>query len=130
GDTASNTFTVNVVDDQPVIGEPESESVNEDDLPHGNDMGWPGKTVQHGHLNISWGADDNNGGIADRSVAFTSGLTAPEGLSSNGKPITYSFNEDHTELTAKSSDGRVVFTVTLSDQSSGGYVFTLKDNID
>ncbi|TCM59394.1 hypothetical protein EV291_1842, partial [Rhizobium sp. BK068] len=26
GDTASNTFTVNVVDDQPVIGKPESES--------------------------------------------------------------------------------------------------------
>ena len=37
GDTATAAFSVSVVDDVPVIGHPDSKSVNEDDLSDGND---------------------------------------------------------------------------------------------
>ncbi len=132
GDPASSSFNVRIVDDQPQIGKPDSASVNEDDLPGGNDHGRPESTRVSGGLHVSWGSDDNNqvGSTNDRSVAFDvkTGATA---LSSDGVTIYYKLSPDGTVLTAtKGSEGPTVFIVKLSDQHSGSYTFELKGNID
>ena len=77
-----------------------------------------------GNLNISWGADDGE----ERSVNFGD-VVLPEGLSSNGEAVEYSFNDARTLLTA-TAGSRVVFTVELSDEAAGSYHFTLFDNMD
>jgi T1SS-143 domain-containing protein len=131
GDTATSSFNVTIVDDQPVIGKPESASVNEDDLRGGNDQGRPEPTTVIGSLAVSWGADDNNSGNTNnRAVAFdvASGKT---NLTSDGVSIYYKISSDGTTLTAtKGINGSEVFTVKLSDLSSGSYTFELKGNID
>jgi T1SS-143 domain-containing protein len=131
GDAATSSFSVTVVDDQPVIGRPDSASVNEDDLSGGNDGRHSESTKVSGDLHVSWGADDNNTGTNnDRSVAFnvTEGATS---LTSDGVTIYYKLSEDGTVLTAtKGKDGAEVFTVKLSDLQSGAYTFDLKGNID
>jgi len=134
GDTASSSFKVTIVDDAPSIGNPEDESVSEVNLPNdGYDSQHPdapNSTVQTGHLDISWGADDNNAGLTNnRSVAFTT-ASAPSWLTSDGHSVSYSVSADGTVLTATSSDGRTIFTVELSDSGDGSYKFTLNDNID
>ena len=76
-------------------------------------------------LGISFGSDDANpdvdadGALADRSVTFAAGLVAPLGLTSNGVPVSYSFNGDRTVLTAEAGTTDV-FTVSLSTHSQGG----------
>ncbi|WP_080507775.1 tandem-95 repeat protein [Rhodopseudomonas palustris] len=134
GDTVTSSFTVKIVDDAPVIGRPDDETVREVDLPTTNydttHPDYPTSTVQTGDLDISWGADDNNSGaISNRSVAFTTAAGAT-GLTSDGSPISYSISADGTTLTAVTADSRVVFTVQLSDSGDGRYTFTLFDNID
>jgi T1SS-143 domain-containing protein len=131
GDTATSSFNVTIVDDQPIIGKPESASVDEDDLRGGNDQGRPEPTTVSGSLAVSWGADDNNDGVGNnRAVAFdvASGKT---NLTSDGVSIYYKISSDGTTLTAtKGENGSEVFTVKLSDLSSGSYTFELKGNID
>ena len=98
-----------------------------------------GSTV-YGDLAISWGADDANdvgdGGITgldgDRSVSFAATtISALEdlGLTSRGDAVTYALSANDTVLTA-SADGRVVFTVSLSDLESGSFKFDLNDVLD
>ncbi|MGJ5176990.1 tandem-95 repeat protein [Bradyrhizobium oligotrophicum] len=133
GDASSSTFTVTVVDDVPTIGHADNETVSEANLPtDGYDLSHPDSTystVQTGGLAISWGADDNDSGAANRSVAFNN-TTAPQGLTSNGYAISYMISADGTTLLAVTNDHRTVFTVTLSDDGDGSYKFTLLDNID
>jgi T1SS-143 domain-containing protein len=134
GDTVTGSFTVKIIDDAPVIGNPDDEVVREADLPttnyDANHPDYPNSTVQTGDLEISWGADDNNSGaISNRSVEFTTGQGAT-GLTSDGSPISYSISPDGTLLTATTADNRVVFTVQLSDSGDGSYTFTLFDNLD
>ncbi|WP_322517587.1 tandem-95 repeat protein [Rhodopseudomonas palustris] len=134
GDTATSSFTVRVIDDAPVIGRPDDETVREVNLPTTNydttHPDYPNSTVQTGDLDISWGADDNNSGaISNRSVAFTTSAGA-SGLTSDGSAISYTLSPDGTTLTAVTADSRVVFTVQLSDSGDGSYTFTLFDSID
>ena len=98
-------------------------------------------TTSSGDLDISWGADDQNdiasGSGAgttpvdgDRSVRFEASLAGATSLTSEGDDVSYGLNTDGTVLTATASDGRVVFTVELSDAGSGSYDFTLLDTLD
>ncbi|HEV7257126.1 MAG TPA: DUF5801 repeats-in-toxin domain-containing protein [Bosea sp. (in: a-proteobacteria)] len=131
GDSVDASFSVTVNDDAPRIGNPESEFVDEDDLANGNDNPPKDSLVHTGDLEIAWGMDDNNSGAThNRSVAFTTSA-APAGLTSNGEAISYSLSADGLTLTASAgSPARTVFTITLSDNGSGSYTFTLSDNID
>jgi T1SS-143 domain-containing protein len=104
-------------------------------------------------LNIDWGADDANtdpdggdsDGNGDRGLAFTNanavdnitvngGAILAADLTSRGDIITYTFDNDRGTLIATADAGgtneRVVFTVSLSDQGSGSYSFTLEDTIE
>jgi T1SS-143 domain-containing protein len=149
GDQASSSFTVVVDDDTPVFYRfPEEEEVSERFI---------GETeaVQSGNLYVSWGADNANsdvdGGVAagkgDRYIVFRD-QDAPRNLTSNGIPLTYVVSENGTALTAyrfngtnyvgpegqllgdEPTDAARVFEVTLSDQGTGSYTFTLIDNLD
>ncbi|MDB5586598.1 MAG: hypothetical protein JWP26_1568 [Devosia sp.] len=131
GDFATGTFKVNVIDSVPTIGTTETETISEQDLPFFLDELSPDGSqslVQPGKLNVDWNADDNNSGTANRSVAFGN-LVAPVDLTSDGKAVVYSYNADHTVLTA-SAGGETVFTVSLSDTGTGTYTFRLYGNID
>ncbi|MED5509645.1 MAG: retention module-containing protein, partial [Pseudomonadota bacterium] len=94
------------------------------------------ETVASGSLAINWGADDNNDAESDydRSVVF-SDQSAPEGLTADGQPVTYTISEDGTMLTAFTGEEGTdsyteVFTVSLSDAGNGSYTFTLLGNLD
>ncbi len=115
-------------------------------------------TTVAGALGIDWGADDansNTGGAGDRSVAFDIdlGAVAPDGvltgsqvnglitvnggalnasaLTSGGVALVYTLNTAGTVLTATAGQGgATVFTVTLSDDGTGSYVFDLDGRID
>jgi T1SS-143 domain-containing protein len=96
-------------------------------------------------LGILWGADNANtivdggidavtgaGGAGDRSVTFASTTVADLtalGLTSQGEPLSYDLSDNGAVLTA-TAGGRVVFTVTLSDQDSGSFIFDLSDVLD
>ena len=141
---ASGTVTIEIVDDMPVIGNPENSIVDEeylattstqDDGYDGDIVGGEYNTTSTGSLDISWGADDtNDGGINDRSVVFDE-QAAPEGLLSNGLVVSYFISEDGQILTGytgstETNDYNEVFVVTLSDDGNGSYDFELKDNLD
>ncbi|CDZ30880.1 DUF5801 repeats-in-toxin domain-containing protein [Neorhizobium galegae] len=133
-DQASSSFTVTVADGGPSVGVVENETVNENALPN-NILDaifadTDGSTVQHGDLNINWGADDNNSGSANRSVTFNAALNgADSGLTHDGTAIMYTLSPDGTVLTA-TAGATTVFTVSLSDSDDGSYTFILNDNID
>ncbi|MEC9461986.1 MAG: DUF5801 repeats-in-toxin domain-containing protein [Pseudomonadota bacterium] len=89
--------------------------------------------VAKGSLGISWGADDADDesitvGPGNRSVSFAE-FAAPEGLFSAGVQVEYSISGDGTVLTAMAGEV-TVFTVTLSDDDSGSYTFTLLRPLD
>ena len=99
-------------------------------------------TTVAGSLDISWGADDGDvadtggqdtpGGFGNRSVQFASDATTTLdglGLTSQGVTITYALSASNTVLTA-SAGGRTVFTVSLSDDGAGSYLFDLVDVLD
>ncbi|MCQ1766605.1 VCBS domain-containing protein [Neorhizobium galegae] len=133
-DEASGSFTVTIADGGPSVGVVENETVNENALPN-NILDaifadTDGSTVQHGDLNINWGADDNNSGSFNRSVTFNAALNgADSGLTHDGTAIMYTLSPDGTVLTAKAG-ATTVFTVSLSDSDDGSYTFILNDNID
>ncbi|TWF54972.1 beta strand repeat-containing protein [Neorhizobium alkalisoli] len=133
-DSASSSFSVTIVDGGPSIGRVENETVNESNLP--TDLGdviladTDFSTIQRGDLNINWGADDNNSGVANRSVTFDGIVNgADSGLTHDGVAIKYVLSADGTELVGKAGN-TTVFTVSLSDSGDGTYTFTLLDNID
>ncbi|MET3898966.1 T1SS-143 domain-containing protein [Devosia sp. UYZn731] len=131
GDSVNGSFQVNVTDSVPTIGTTETETVSEQNLPFFLDDFFPdgsNSLVQPGKLNIDWNADDNNSGTANRSVGFAN-LVAPTDLTSDGKAVVYSYNSDHSVLTA-TAGGQTVFTVSLSDTGTGTYTFRLYGNID
>jgi T1SS-143 domain-containing protein len=83
----------------------------------------------HGDLAISWGSDDNNTGVANRSVEFDTDQPGLAGLKSDGEDVVFSLSNDGTVLTA-TADGDTVFTVSMSDLESGSYDFEQFDNLD
>jgi T1SS-143 domain-containing protein len=153
GDKATSTFAVAVNDDLPTIGSPASSRVDEDDLSAGNHDGLApitdvtvdtdsSRLTVGGKLGISWGADDGNssvnGGISgasvngDRAVTFDSATTAAltsQHLSQGGVELTYVISNNGTVLKGMAGTAEV-FSVTLSDQNDGSYIFTLKGKLD
>ncbi|WP_291865952.1 DUF5801 repeats-in-toxin domain-containing protein [Bradyrhizobium sp.] len=104
-------------------------------------------------LGIQWGADDNDdatdvsglqdtpGGTGDRSLTFTNALVTIGGvasLTSNGAPVSYQLVDNGTRLVGYVNAGaagytpgeRLVFEVTLSDDGSGAFTVTLRDQLD
>ncbi len=144
GDTASQSFQVDFTDDAPVIdaGEIENGIVEEeqrevvgagidDTSGDGDADGFfnRNRTTDEtdGSLGISWGADDGDA----RTLVFDKAQVEADlsGLSSRGDLVELSFSEDGTQLNA-TADGRPVFTVSLSEDDSGSYTFTLLDTLD
>ena len=104
-------------------------------------------------LGIKWGADDNDdvaddagiqdapGGTGDRSLTFTDANVTINGvasLMSNRDPVDFAIIDGGTRLVGYVNSGgvgyspgeRLVFEVTLSDEGTGSFTFTLRDNID
>jgi T1SS-143 domain-containing protein len=104
-------------------------------------------------LGIQWGADDNDtgadlagvqdtpDGTGDRSLTFTNANVTVGGaatLTSNGETVSFVLLDNNTRLVGYVNSGadgysegeRLVFEVTLSDDGSGSYTFTLHDNLD
>jgi T1SS-143 domain-containing protein len=128
------------------------------DLPSPSQGDAPGlATSVTGSLGISWGADnydpstpdavvsghfvqDNNGGVlTGRNVVFTdanigvSGGRDSHSLTSHGDAVTLTLSADHTVLTGTAGTGaneRTVFEVSLSDDGTGAFKFTLHDALD
>ncbi|MEO1110736.1 MAG: DUF5801 repeats-in-toxin domain-containing protein, partial [Pseudomonadota bacterium] len=147
GDSDSDTFTVNVIDDMPIAGESEVQELREDNLATGTDPN-PAGLVAGGALNIAWGADnadfaadgavqDVPGGTGNRSVVFAPIADQPGATvaaSSDGVALEFELSENDTVLTAYKGDGRLdadkVFVVSLSDDNTGQFEFELLGNID
>jgi T1SS-143 domain-containing protein len=146
GDTATNSFTITVADDQPVAATGAAGSVTEGALPAGNENPHvEGDAVATGSLNISWGADNANtdqGGAGDRSVAFTNATVTTQGqdgetLSSHGLAVHTILLADGTlvgytgeSAPTATSASNVVFYATVSDTDNGHYNFTLVQSLD
>ncbi|EJL49988.1 hypothetical protein PMI09_05291, partial [Rhizobium sp. CF122] len=143
GDKASNTFTVNVVDDVPVTRAGSTSTVEDEAVNGGNNESDGLSATAGGSLNIGWGADDNNSGSANRSVAFTNanvsvtgeaghsltslGQAVHTGILADGTLVGYTGNTAPTTA----SGGNVVFYASLSDASDhGSYSFTLVKPLD
>jgi T1SS-143 domain-containing protein len=83
---------------------------------------------------------DNNGGVlTGRNVVFTdanigvSGGRDSHSLTSHGDAVTLTLSADHTVLTGTAGTGaneRTVFEVSLSDDGTGAFKFTLHDALD
>ncbi len=138
GDDVDSFFRVTVTDDAPEIGAPAASSVNEDDLPLGTDDTKEALTTG-GDLDIAWGSDngDNDalgGATGDRTLTFDAAQSGTSGLTSAGDAVVYVISADGTTLTGMVDPGgageRTVFTVTLNDDGTGSYTFTLSDVLD
>lgn len=95
-------------------------SVDEDDLPDGTDGSNP--TSITAVLGVDFGADGAGSVIA---------ADGPAGLTSNGEPVTYSYDAETQTLTAM-ADGEVVFTVVFDAAGGefGEFTFTLEGQLD
>ncbi|MGX9393321.1 T1SS-143 repeat domain-containing protein [Nitrobacteraceae bacterium UC4446_H13] len=155
GDTVNTSFTVNVIDDVPVIGTPvAAQIVGEDRLGGANQTGGSYDAANNASvngvvLNVNWGADnDIHTGASDlvgRTLFFNmvgempvDGSGHALALSSDGVPLQY-------VVTAQANGGEMlqayrggthdastlVFTVTLDPTSAhGSYSFVLSGNLD
>ena len=146
GDTATNSFTVTVVDDKPVATVGDAGSVTEGAVISGNETPHvETDAITTGSLNISWGADNANtgqGGADDRSVTFTSADVSTQGqdgetLSSHGLAVHTVLLADGTLVgytgeaaPAATTASNVVFYATVSDTDNGHYNFTLVQSLD
>ncbi|WP_441241213.1 T1SS-143 repeat domain-containing protein [Tardiphaga sp. 768_D3_N2_1] len=147
GDTSSSVFTVTIRDDVPEIGAPVASTLTEDTTGAAGSETFVTQTSLNKSLNINWGADDNNSGTANRSVAFSSSIDTGDSvhttgsgspvLKSNGVTVQFLRVSD-TEIWGIANDNggqltlndRKVFHITLSDSGNGTYTFELLDNID
>ncbi len=110
--------------------------------------------VVSGDLGVKWGSDQSDvadvNGIQDganstltgRSLTFTNANVAVLGvnvLTSNGEAVHFASIDNNTKLVgyvdsdhsgSYSNGDRLVFDVTLSDDGTGSFKFTLHDNLD
>jgi T1SS-143 domain-containing protein len=143
GDTASRgTFTVTVDDDAPIPGDVVVlASVNEDDLPGGNDATKESLTSS-AELGIRWGSDNAKAGDTNvasiRTLSFKDLAGSIAGLTSDGVPLALgdvvnlpNGGQSVTVYKGNPLNGETVFTLTLDPTTSGGHVtFTLVGNLD
>ncbi|WP_441276863.1 T1SS-143 repeat domain-containing protein [Tardiphaga sp. 172_B4_N1_3] len=147
GDTSSSNFTVTIRDDVPEIGAPIASTLTEDTTIVGGGEEFVPQTALNKSLNINWGADDNNSGTANRSVAFSSSIDSGDSVhtTGSGSPVLKSdgvtvqfLRISDTEIWGMANDNggsltindRKVFHITLSDTGNGTYTFELLDNLD
>ncbi|MCW9035547.1 MAG: DUF642 domain-containing protein, partial [Rhodospirillales bacterium] len=114
GSTDDAVLTINLTDEGPTTGTSENVSIDEDDLANGTDGS--GSTSVTGDLKIDFGSD------GEGSVM----VTGPNGLTSDGNAISYSWDAASQTLTA-SADGEEVFNV---DVDGSDYTFNLTGNLD
>jgi len=152
GDQVQQNFTVNVADEIPTIGATGDQTLAEATA-SGFSNAFVPQSLTNVALNVDWGADDNNPdtGTADRSIFFLPSLhhSVPAGLESNGFEIRYELSNDGQMLRAYRFEGgsyitdnggvwvgstppasALIFEVTLSDDGTGSYSFTLHNNLD
>ncbi|MDW5318242.1 DUF5801 repeats-in-toxin domain-containing protein [Rhizobium sp. PL01] len=146
GDTSSNTFTVNVIDDAAVAAAGTASTVEDEAVNGGNnEVDGLAAGVSGVSLNINWGSDNANaGGLNDRSVAFTNTTVAVSGASGealtslglavktvliDGVLVGYTGETAPTAVTGEGS-GNVVFFASVSDVANGTYDFTLVKPLD
>ncbi len=127
----------------PIAGLGTPDSVKEANLPDGSSPNSHNLSVTDG-LNIAWGADNNNSGNTDnRSVSFQHATASADvqitdvdgntinGLTSNGALVHYTiFNNELIAYTGNDARFNQVFTVSLNDDGTGSYTFTLLSNLD
>ncbi|MGM4927015.1 T1SS-143 repeat domain-containing protein [Tardiphaga sp. 619_E2_N8_5] len=147
GDTSSSNFTVTIRDDVPEIGAPVASTLTEDTTIVGGGEEFVPQAALNKSLNINWGADDNNSGTANRSVAFSSSIDSGDSVHTTGagSPVLKSdgvtvqfLRISDTEIWGMANDNggsltindRKVFHITLSDTGNGTYTFELLDNLD
>jgi VCBS repeat-containing protein len=142
--SVTQTLTVTVIDDTPsiVIGggnepnpsdDPNTVVVDEDDLPHGGDsdkesLSDTGPTGLGGGQVLADGDARIDGETGDLTYTdFEFVIQGPSGLTSDGDPISYTYDMGSETLQA-TAGGRDVFTVQLD--GSGNFTFTLQDVLD
>ncbi|WP_162944043.1 MULTISPECIES: VCBS domain-containing protein [unclassified Rhizobium] len=147
GHTVASIANVDITDSAPAAAVGSAGSVTEAALAAGNGAlsHDTGAATATGSLNISWGADSantNQGGLGDRSVAFTNATVATQGqdgeaLSSHGLAVHTVLLADGTLVgytgeaaPTATSASNVVFYATVSDTDNGHYNFTLVQSLD
>ncbi|MBB3285275.1 MULTISPECIES: VCBS domain-containing protein [unclassified Rhizobium] len=147
GHTVASIANVDITDSVPVAAAATAGSVTEAALAAGNAAlsHDTGAATANGSLNISWGADSantNQGGLGDRSVAFTNTTVLTQGqdgetLSSHGQAVHTVLLADGTlvgytgeTVPTATSASNVVFYATVSDTDNGHYNFTLVQSLD
>ncbi|MCQ1570726.1 Ig-like domain-containing protein [Neorhizobium galegae] len=133
GDTAPGSFAVTIVDDTPEADTPSRRFLEED-------SGSP--AVSNVSLGIDWKSDDNNSGSANRSVAFANATPAANITNAAGQPITLTSSGQTLSyallagvlVAYVNGDPAIaanrVFEVSLNDNGSGSYTFTLHQPLD
>ncbi|NTU97833.1 MAG: retention module-containing protein, partial [Chlorobiaceae bacterium] len=115
-----------VADTEPLLS-PVSSEVNEDDLPAGNDEEAPKESlVVGGSLGVDTGGDS-----VDTYFINTSSLPS---LTSEGEAVVYILSPDGHTITAQTTSGAPVFTITINNPTDTGgnqsYQFTLQGPVD
>ena len=139
GDTITATFTVQLTENGPSIGDPVDTSVDEEGLSGnaGDSYGDGGDltgeaTTSGGSLDITYGGDGAGG------VTFDGTQTGLSGLTSGGVAMSFvilgggtliGYTTDEAEPTS-TSDSNVVYYATLDGTGSGSYSFTLVQVLD
>ncbi|MEH2513019.1 T1SS-143 domain-containing protein [Nitrobacteraceae bacterium AZCC 1564] len=148
-------FALNGVVDEDALNNAHAHGIGDSqpgDGPDGNAVA--GNVTIGGTLGVKWGSDetdvDDVNGIQDgagstltgRSLTFTDANVTVFGvntLTSNGDAVSFARIGNNTKLVGfvdndhngtYSNGDRLVFDVTLSDDGSGSFKFTLHDNLD
>ncbi|HEX9790264.1 MAG TPA: hypothetical protein VGA60_06350, partial [Kiloniellales bacterium] len=133
----SDTFDFSlIVDSLPTAGNLDI-AVDEDDLPSGNsdvatgdDLADPSPTIIMGTLNFDFGADSAGGSV---DFAALDGLavvdTGSNPVTSGSVALVYDWNAGTNTLTALAG-ATPVFTVVVTDPSTGDFTFTLLEPVD
>lgn len=135
-DKVSGSLTVEINDDTPTVAISQAPlTVDEEGLGGnaGDTYGTPNNhdaatslASANGTLVYSFGAD---GASATADIAFSTANLAALGLKSAGQALTYGWDQASHTLTA-SAGGSPVFTLHVTDPSTGAYTFTQLQPLD
>ncbi|WP_108819687.1 Ig-like domain-containing protein [Pseudovibrio sp. Alg231-02] len=118
GDSVNGQLQITITDSTPVLSSaPEALSLSENALFEAR-MNDKASIVQSGDLNIHWGADTQSAPTLTFSSSM-SGSLAP--FTVNGAQVYYSIEGTGNQLSAKTQDGTLVFTIKLDPTGSGNY---------
>ncbi|WP_424630070.1 DUF5801 repeats-in-toxin domain-containing protein [Bradyrhizobium sp. SYSU BS000235] len=147
-------FALNGVVDEDALNNSQAHGIGDSqpgDGPDGTAVG--GNVTVGGTLGVKWGSDESdvndvngiqdgaNSALTGRSLTFTDANVSVLGvnsLTSNGEAVHFALTDNNTKLVGYVDNGdghygngdRLVLDVTLSDDDSGSFKFTLHDNLD